>query len=33
MRVSSFFSAVYSDYEQGGNYNERTEGKKGKDGE
>ena len=33
IRISSFSAAVYSDDEQGGNYHERNEIEKGKDGE
>jgi hypothetical protein len=33
IRISSFSAAVYSNHKQGGDYNERAEGKKGKDGE
>ena len=30
MRISSFSAAVYSDHEQGGDYHDRVESKKGK---
>ena len=33
IRISSFSTAVYSDHEQGGDYNERAKGEEGKDGE